>query len=71
MHRQAVKESEEAQRQINALEEGAMKALTGGNRPDPGIVSNMIIRQKAGQDAAARAMEESKARLDAEKNRKR
>lgn len=65
MHKQAVKDFEEAQRQINALEEEAMKALTGENKLDLGIVNNMILKQKARLDAAAKAMEESKARLDA------
>ena len=71
IHKQAVKDFEEAQRQINALEEEAMKALTGENKLDLGIVNNMIMKQKARLDAAAKAMEESKARLDAEKNQKR
>lgn len=71
MHKQAVKDFEEAQRQINALEEEALKALTGENKLDLGIVNNMIMKQKARLDAAAKAMEESKARLDAEKNQKR
>ena len=70
-YKQAVKDFEEAQRQINALEEEAMKALTGENKLDLGIVNNMIMKQKARLDAAAKAMEESKARLDAEKNQKR
>ena len=70
-HKQAVKDFEEAQRQISALEEEAMKALTGENKLDLGIVNNMIMKQKARLDAAAKAMEESKARLDAEKNQKR
>lgn len=48
-----------------------MKALTGENKLDLGIVNNMILKQKARLDAAAKAMEESKARLDAEKNQKR
>ena len=69
-HKQAVKDFEEAQRQINALEEEAMKALTGENKLDLGIVNNMIMKQKARLDAAAKAMEESKARLDTEKNQK-
>ncbi len=47
-----------------------MKALTGENKLDLGIVNNMILKQKARLDAAAKAMEESKARLDAEKNQK-
>jgi len=48
-----------------------MKALTGENKLDLGIVNNMILKQKARLDAATKAMEESKARLDAEKNQKR
>ena len=59
-YKQSVKDFEETQRQINALEEGAMKALTGENKLDLGIVNNMIMKQKARLDAAAKAMEESK-----------
>jgi len=48
-----------------------MKALTGENQLDLSIVNSMIMKQKARLDAAANAMEESKARLEAEKNQKR
>ena len=70
-YKKAMKDFEEAQRQISALEDEAMKALTGENQLDLSIVNTMIMKQKARLDAAATAMEESKARLEAEKNQKR
>ena len=64
--RQAVKDFEEAQRQVNALEAEAVKALTGESQLDLRVVNNMLLKHRARMDAASETMEESKARMEAE-----
>ena len=63
--RQAVKDFEEAQRQVNALEAEAVKALTGESHLDLSVVNNMLLKHRAKMDAASTVMEESKARMEA------
>ena len=64
--RQAVKDFEEAQRQVNALEAEAVKALTGESQLDLSVVNNMLLKHRAKMDTASETMEESKARMEAE-----
>ncbi len=65
-YEQATKEFNEAQRQVNALEEEALNALTGKNKLDLSIVNSMLLKQKAILESAARRMEENKAQIEAE-----
>ena len=53
-----------------ALEAEALKALTGENQLDLGVVNSMLLKQKARLDAAAKKKEEAKVLLEMEKNNK-
>ena len=53
-YKQAVSEFNDAQRQVDALEAEALKALTGENQLDLGVVNSMLLKQKARMDAAAK-----------------
>ena len=57
-------------RQVDALEAEALKALTGENQLDLGVVNSMLLKQKARLDAAAKKKEEAKVLLEMEKNNK-
>ena len=69
-YKQAVSEFNDAQRQVDALEAEALKALTGENQLDLGVVNSMLLKQKARLDAAAKKKEEAKVLLEMEKNNK-
>ena len=63
---QAEKEYAIAQKQMNALEEEAVKALTGESQLDLSVVNTMIIKHRARRDAAEQAIEEARERLEQE-----
>ncbi len=46
-YKQAVSEFNDAQRQVDALEAEALKALTGENQLDLSVVNSMLMKQKA------------------------
>lgn len=69
-YKQAVSEFNDAQRQADALETEALKAITGENRPDPGVANFMLLIQKARLDAAAKKKAEAKVLPEMEKNSK-
>ncbi|MBQ6346605.1 MAG: recombinase family protein [Clostridia bacterium] len=64
--KQAEKEYENAQKQVTALEEEAVKALTGESALDLSVINTMIIKHRAKQDAAAQTIEEARARMEQE-----
>ena len=57
----------EAHKQITALEEQAIKALTGENSLDISIVNSMMPKHREKMEQAQRRMEEAKAKMDKEK----
>ena len=63
---QAEKEYANAQKQMNALVEEAVKALTGESQLDLSVVNTMIIKHRARRDAAEQAIEEARERLEQE-----
>ena len=63
---QAEKDYANAQKQVNALEEEAVKALTGESQLDLSVVNAMIIKHRARRDAAEQAIEEARERLEQE-----
>ena len=67
--KQAEKDFFEAHKQITALEDQAMKYLTGENSLDIGIVNGMKPKYQEKMYAAQERMEEARARM--EKRRKR
>jgi len=64
--KQARKEYEAAKRQVNALEEQAVKALTGENQLDLEIVNSMLVKHKAKMEEALKAVEECEKRISAD-----
>ena len=66
-YRQAEKEFFEAHKQMAALEEQAMKFLTGENQVDISIVNAMMPKYKEKLEAAQKRMEETKIKMEAEK----
>ena len=70
-YQQAVSEFEKTQKQVSALKTEAVKALTGESQLDLGVVNSMLLKHRAKLDEDSAAVEEAKARLEAEeKNRK-
>lgn len=65
--KQAQKDFENAQKQVTALEEEAVKALTGESQLDLSIVNSMLIKHRAKLEAADAAMKEAQSRMEAEK----
>ena len=65
--KQAEKDFENAQKQVTALEEEAVKALTGESRLDINIVNQMLIKHRARLETARQAMDEAQSRLQTEK----
>ena len=51
---------------MTALEEEAVKALTGESQLDLGVVSGMLLKHRAKLEECQRAMEEAKAKKEAE-----
>ncbi len=64
--KQATKNYEAAKRQVDALEEQAIKALTGENQLDLGVVNSMLVKHRAKMEEALNAMEEAENRINAE-----
>lgn len=70
-YRQAVSEFEKTQKQVSALEAEAVKALTGESQLDLSVVNSMLLKHRAQLDKDNQAVEEAKAKVEAEeKNRK-
>ena len=66
-YKQAEKDFENAQKQVTALEEEAVKALTGESQLDLGVVNQMLMKHRAKLETAQRTMEDAKMRMEAEK----
>lgn len=66
-YRQAEQDYFEAHKQITALEEQAIKALTGENSLDISIVNSMMPKYKEKMEQAQRHMEDAKAKMEQEK----
>ena len=66
-YKQAEKDFENAQKQVTALEEEAVKALTGESQLDLGVVNQMLMKHRAKLETAQRTMEDAKTRMEAEK----
>ncbi len=64
---QAEKDFQNAQKQVTALEEEAVKALTGDSQLDLGVVNSMLVKHRAKLETSQRAMEDAKTRMEAEK----
>ena len=65
-YKQAQKDFENAQKQVTALEEEAVKALTGESQLDLSIVNQMLLKHRAKLEASQTAMEEAQTRMQAE-----
>ena len=63
--KQARKDYENAKKQVDALEDQAIKALTGENQLDLSIVNSMLIKHKAKMEEALAAMEEAEGQMNA------
>ena len=66
-YKQAQKDFENAQKQVTALEEEAVKALTGENQLDLSIVNQMLLKHRAKLEASQQAMEEAQTRMQEER----
>ena len=66
-YKQAEKEFENARKQVTALEEEAVKALTGESQLDLAIVNQMLIKHRARLEKAQQTMDEARSRLESEK----
>ena len=69
-YRQAEREFEASQRQVTALEEEVVKALTGESQLDLIVANSMLLKYREKLQTARYAMEEAKARLEKEKSKK-
>ena len=63
---QAQKDFENTQKQVTALEEEAVKALTGESKLDLSIVNQMLLKHRAKLKASQAAMEEAQTRMQEE-----
>ena len=63
--KQARKDYENAKKQVDALEDQAIKALTGENQLDLGIVNSMLVKHKAKMETALAAMEDAESQMNA------
>lgn len=68
-YRQAEEDFFEAHRQVTALEEQAIKALTGEGSLDISIVNSMMPKFKEKMEQAQRRMDDAKAKMEEEKVR--
>ena len=66
-YKQAEKDFENTQKQVAALEEETVKALTGESQLDLAVVNSMLMKHRAKLEAAQQIMEDAKARMEAEK----
>jgi len=64
-YRQAEEEFQKASRQVAALEEEAVKALTGESQLDLSVVNGMLLKHRAKLEECQRTME-AKAKKEAE-----
>ena len=65
-YRQAEEDFQKATRQVAALEEETVKALTGESQLDLGVVNGMLLKHRARLEESQRAMQEAKAKKEAE-----
>ena len=65
-YRQAEEEFQKASRQVAALEEETVKALTGESQLDLSVVNGMLLKHRAKLEECQRTMEEAKAKKKAE-----
>ena len=65
-YRQAEEEFQKASRQVAALEEETVKALTGESQLDLSVVNGMLLKHRAKLEECQRTMEEAKAKKEAE-----
>lgn len=65
-YKQAEKDFENAQKQVAALEEEVVKALTGESQLDLSIANQMLLKHRAKLESAQKAMDEAKVKLEAE-----
>ena len=63
---QAGKDFENAQKQVSALEEEAVKALTGESQLDLSVVNAMLVKHRTRLETAQQAMVDAQAKLEAE-----
>ena len=66
-YNQAEREFENTQKQVSALEEETVKALTGESQLDLAIVNQMLLKHRAKLEAAQQTMEDAKVRMETEK----
>lgn len=66
-YKQSEKDFENTQKQVAALEEEVVKALTGESQLDLAIVNQMLLKHRAKLEAAQRTMVDAKARMEEEK----
>ncbi len=64
---QAQKDFQNAEKQVTALEEEAVKALTGESQLDLEVVNSMLVKHRNKLEAAHTAMVEAQTRMEAEK----
>ena len=64
--KQAQKDFENTQKQVTALEEEAVKALTRESQLDLSIVNQMLLKHRAKLEASQTAMEEAQTLMQAE-----
>ena len=65
-YRQTEEEFQKTSRQVAALEEKTVKALTGESQLDLGVVNGMLLKHRAKLEECHRTMEEAKAKKEAE-----
>ena len=65
--RQAQSDYQSAKRQVDVLEEQAIKALTGESQLDLSVINSMLVKHRAKMTEALDAMEEAEGRMSAEK----
>ena len=65
--KQARSDYENAKRQVDVLEDQAIKALTGESQLDLSVINSMLVKHRAKMAEALDAMEEAEGRMSAEK----
>ena len=63
-YKQAEKDFQSASKQVAALEEEAVKALTGESKLDLGVVNEMLLKHKARLEGARQVMEEAREKME-------
>ena len=66
-YRQAEQEYFKAHKQVSALEDQVIKAMTGENTLDISIANSMMLKYKQNMETAQQHMEEAKAKMEQEK----